>query len=438
MKVQLSLSIQYVPEWDAFAAVREVVQNGLDGETDGYKLTVEHSGSTLRVSNVGAKLDTKVWLLGQSGKRDGGDYRGQHGEGLKLASLVLARRGHDVKIVNGDESWTPKIEASDQFAGAEVLTIYTHKRQNDSGAFTVEIGNITKEAWALMKERFLFLNKPEKAIDTNYANVLMDEKFKGQVFVKGIWVQTNPDFRYGYDFKSIHTDRDRRMVSSWDMKYYAAKALEEAMTSNYLPAETVVDLLASQSHDAQDLASSYSTNTEVAAKVAAVFKARHGDSAIPVSSMAEAREVEHFGKKGVVVQQALVDVLRKNKEMHIDHVRTEAGNSVKHIYSWSDLSGEEKDTYREVVGLVEKAASELNFGKVEDRLTIVDFGDAALDGLFKSGSIQVAKRLLTDYEEFLATLVHEVAHAAGGDGSVGHERAEGKLFSRIVRGLTKD
>jgi hypothetical protein len=166
------------------------------------------------------------------------------------------------------------------------------------------------------------------------------------------------------------------------------------------------------------------------------FKTRHGDSAIPVSSMAEAREVEHFGKKGVVVQQALVDVLRKNKEMHIDHVRTEAGNSVKHVYSWSDLSVEEKDTYREVVGLVEKAASELNFGKVEDRLTIVDFGDAALDGLFKAGSIQVAKRLLTDYEEFLATLVHEVAHAAGGDGSVGHERAEGKLFSRIVRGLT--
>ena len=268
MKVQLSLSTQYVPEWDAFAAVREVVQNGLDGETDGYKLSVEHSGTTLRVSNVGAKLDTKVWLLGQSGKRDGGDYRGQHGEGLKLACLVLARRGHDVKIVNGDESWTPKIEASDQFAGAEVLTIYTHKRQNDSGAFTVEIGNITKEAWTLMKERFLFLNKPEKAIDTNYANVLMDEKFKGQVFVKGIWVQTNPDFRYGYDFKSIQTDRDRRMVSSWDMKYYAAKALEEAMTSNYLPAETVVDLLASQSHDAQNLASSYSTNTEVAAKVA--------------------------------------------------------------------------------------------------------------------------------------------------------------------------
>lgn len=438
MKVQLSISTQYVPEWDAFAAVREVIQNGLDGETDGYKLNVAHSGSTLRVSNVGAKLDTKVWLLGQSGKREGGDYRGHHGEGLKLACLVLTRRGHDVKIVNGDESWTPKIEASDQFAGAEVLTVYTHKRQNDSGAFTVEIGNITKEAWALMKERFLFLNKPEKAVDTSYANVLMDEKFKGQVFVKGIWVQMNPDFKFGYDFKHVQTDRDRRMVSSWDMKYYAAKAMEEAMTKNRVPAETVVDLLATQSHDVQDMAASYSTNVEVAAKVAEVFKSRHGENAVPVASMAEAREVEHFGKKGVVVQQALVDVLRKNKEMHIDNVRSEAKNAVKRVYSWSEFSDEEKVTYTEVVGLVEKAASELNFCPVEDRLTIVDFGDDKLDGLFKGGSIQVAKRLLTDYEEFLATLVHEVAHAAGSDGSVGHERAEGKLFSRIIRGLTRN
>ena len=226
MKFQLTIATNYCSTWGAWEGCRELVQNGLDAQDDGAEMKVSHHIDTFRVVSQGVKLDARVWLMGTTSKSSGG-YRGHFGEGLKLGVLALVRAGHEVKIINGDESWTPKLEASEVF-GDEVLTIYTHKRQNDSGAFTIEVSGITKEAWDLMKGRFLFLAKPKNVVETSYAQVLLDEHMKGRVFVKGIFVQNSPDLSAGYNFKQVETDRDRRMISGWDLRYNAAKAWEEA------------------------------------------------------------------------------------------------------------------------------------------------------------------------------------------------------------------
>ena len=430
MKFQLTISTKYVPDWGAWHGIRELVQNGLDSQDDGYEMKITHHGDTFRISNAGVKLDTRVWLMGTTSKSSG-NYRGHFGEGIKLATLALVRAGHDVKIINGDESWTPKLEASEVF-GDDVLTIYTHKRQNDSGAFTIEVGGITKEAWDLMRPRFLFLAKPKKTVETSYARVLLDDEMKGKVFVKGIFVQNSPDLSAGYDFKTVETDRDRRMVSGWDLRYNAAKAWEEAMThegGSHL--DTIVDMLQSNAPDVQNMGEGY-INAETATKVGEVFRKRHGEKSIPVTSMAAAREAEHYGFKGVVVQPGLMSVLKNESTMNLDKLREDHKTSAQKSYGWSDLTEAEQATYKVVVDLVESAAKDLGYDTVEDRLNIVDFGDPALDGTYQGGKVKVAKRLLSDLPEFLATLVHEVAHAQGGDGTVGHERAEGRLFSRII------
>lgn len=430
-KFQLTISTNYCANWGAWEGIRELVQNGLDGQDDGAELKVSHHGTTFRVSNTGVRLDPKVWLMGTSSKGSG-QYRGHFGEGLKLGVLALVRAGHEVKIVNGDESWTPKLEPSEVFGGDEVLTVYTHKRQNDSGAFTVEVGGVSKEAWDLMKARFLFLAKPKQAVETSYARVLLDDDMRGKVFVKGIFVQNSPDLAAGYDFKRADVDRDRRMVSSWDLRYNAAKAWEEAMTqAPETHAAKVLDLLQSSSPDVVNMSEGF-VAPEAASTVAKVFRDRHGDKSIPVASMAAAREAEHYGFKGVVVQAPLMAVLKNESTLNLDKLREDYKNSAQKSYGWSDLTAEEQAVYSDALALVQGAATELGYGTIEDRLTIVDFGDANLDGTFKGGKIEIAKRLLSDPEEFLITLVHEVAHAQGADGSVSHERAEGKLYARII------
>jgi len=436
--IETNISDAYVGRWGAWEGVREFVQNALDASDDGFEMKVRHSGDTLKITSVGARLQKDVWLMGVSSKASG-SYRGHFGEGLKLACLCLLRAGHDVKMINRDESWTPKLEGSEVFNGRTVLKVFTRVRENDCGVFTVEINGIDKEAWELMRPRFLALCPAKKSVETRYATVLLDPEFKGKVFVKGIFVQHNPQLAAGYDFKQLETDRDRKMVDSWDLRHHAGRAWEEAMTSAAVKVDVVLDLMATSAPDVQGVGDSTWGDHAVAARqaLAAAFVERHGDGALPVANMAEAREVGHYGKAGVVVPESLVAALRSTNALNLDAVRKEFKNSVKKTYGWGDLTADEQATYTDVVGMVEAAAADLGYAKVEERLTVVDFGDEALNGLHESvggvATIKIAKRLLTSFEDALRVLVHEVAHDNGGDGEKAHEAAEGKLFARIVR-----
>ena len=303
-KIQLTLSTGYVPTWGAWEGVREVMQNAMDAEDDGFAMDVRHNGvDTLRVSSDDVKLDPNVWLLGTSSKGSG-KYRGHFGEGFKLGVLALTRAGHEVKIINDDESWSPKIEESETFGGEDVLTIYTRSRNTSTRKFTIEIGGISKDTWATLKPRFLHLAKPKHVIETSRGGVILDKAYKGKVFVKGIYVQTKSDLAAGYDFSNVDTDRDRKMVDSWDLQNAASKAWEEAMTKKPEPKITrrVITMLEAGAVDVQGMGSMYGTvNPEVAKEVASHFRKEHGANAVPVTSMAESREVAHLGKKGVVV-----------------------------------------------------------------------------------------------------------------------------------------
>lgn len=439
-KLELSINCEYVRNWSVWEGVREVMQNAMDAQDDGFKMDARHNGKdTLRVSNEGVKLDPNVWLLGTTTKREG-NYRGHFGEGLNLSMLALVRGGHSVKIINGDESWTPKIEPSETFNGADVLTIYTHKRHNDIGKFVIEIGGIDRETWANLKPRFLDLAKPKRVVKTTRGDVILDKAFKGKIFVKGIYVEYRAELAAGYNFRNVDTDRDRKMVDTWDLKYNAAKAWEEAMTQDEAEPKItlrVVEMLNDNALDVEQMGDGYGINKTVAEKVGEVFKGKHGESAIPVQSMAESREVEHLGKRGIVVPRPLAKLLA-DEVGSIESARKSFSRATANVYGWDDLNDDERDVYGKVLNLVEPAASGLGHENVENRLTVVDFNDETLNGLHHpDGKIEVARKLLGDFEKFLSVLVHEVSHDHGIDGEKDHERAEGRLFSRIIASLVR-
>lgn len=440
MKFQLTVKNDYCKDWNAWEGIRELVSNARDAHEEGKPMSVSHHGDVLRIVNEDVKLTKDVWLMGFSQKASAG-ARGRFGEGLPVGTLALVRAGHEVKFINDDESWTPTLEQSEVFDGQDVLTIKTHQRQNATGKFTVEVGGIDQEAWDLMKTRFLFVTRPEKVVSTTHADVLLDENMRGRIFVKGIYVQTVSDLRAGYDFKNVTLDRDRRMVGTWDLRYHAAKAWEEAMTQ--APAEhadRVVDMLQNAAADVSEMGDNlnYQTQTDkekIVATVASAFRAKHGDEAIPVTSMAQAKVAEHYGKRGVVVQPSLMNVLRHEPKLDVDHVTRELGEQATKGYSWSDLSAEEQAVYTSVMKLVESTAADLGFSPVENRLSIVDFGDASINGMHKGGDIKLAKHVLADFDFALRVLVHEVTHDIAHDGEKMHEVAEGRFFARMVSKL---
>src|SRR4051812_6923729 len=111
MKFTLSLDCNNLPNWGAREGIRELLQNGIDAETEfSAPLSVRYrtDTSTLVIENKGAVIPLKALLTGYSTKRDKPNLRGKYGEGLPQGVLTLIRAGHSVKIRTGSEVWVPR------------------------------------------------------------------------------------------------------------------------------------------------------------------------------------------------------------------------------------------------------------------------------------------------------------------------------------------
>ena len=153
MKIELTIQPNYLSHWNNWSATREIIQNGIDAEQDGYPLQIIHTGKTLRVVSEGIKLPHEALLLGYTTKTDKEEMIGQWGEGLKMGMLVLARQGIPIRIRNQDEIWKPEIRQSEKF-NSQVLVVSIRKARKPCNDFVVEV-DLPQEEWEQYKGRFL-------------------------------------------------------------------------------------------------------------------------------------------------------------------------------------------------------------------------------------------------------------------------------------------
>lgn len=439
MKIELTIKTDYLPSWGAWEGVRELVQNGRDAEVEhSAPLTVRHrkESDTLVIENEGCTLPHEALLLGHSSKTDRADLIGKFGEGLKLGVLALVRAGHPVKIRSGSEVWVPSIQRSEQFK-ANVLVFDIQKGRKPENRVAVEIGNVGADEWEKMKGLFLFLRGTvgdEEVVSTYCGSLLLAERFHGKVFVKGIWVSNDPRLSFGYDFKDADLDRDRRMLSKYDLNYRTGVVWREALGTRPDLVRDFGRLLEKEGADVEgiDEWSAGYLPSDAKAALAADFRARHGENALPVGNLSESAEIEHLGKKGIIVPKSLRAVLEKE----LGSVAANKGKlreEVTHTYGWHDLDPTERENLRAAIGLV-NGVEPVTLESVD----VTDFRDSGIEGMFKDGRILVAKRALGNRRLTLEVVVHEVAHRAGGDGEMGHVRNIERIWSGIVAGLLDD
>ena len=191
------------------------------------------------------------------------------------------------------------------------------------------------------------------------------------------------------------------------------------------------DLISDGSRDVVGLVSNPSlTSSATRAAVTAQFSARFGDNVVPVANLGESQEVEHLGKRGVVVNPALGAILALSLGSKDDLVKA-AKEEVTRTLSWCDLSEVEQANLTDSIALVGAARPDCTIALVD----VVDFRSPALMGQFKGGRLLVAHRLLADRDETLATLVHEFCHRDGGDGEKDHVMSIENLWRDIVKHL---
>lgn len=437
MKIELSIKASYFPEWGLWEGLREILSNGRDAETElqaPLSVKLRREAEILVVENEGAVLPHEALLLGHTTKRENSNLIGRFGEGLKGGVLALVRAGHDVKIRSGSEVWIPSIRQSEKFK-ADVLTFDIQKGRKDEKRVAVEIGGITQDIWASMQDRFLFLKG--QLNDTNHVgcysgNLLLGDVLKGKVFVKGIFVNNDPKLSYGYDFKEAELDRDRKMLSKWDMNYKTQSIWREALGRRPDLISDFGKLLESQASDVEGVDEWNAQYLPEAARkeLVRVFQERHGVDALPVSSLAESAEIEHLGKRGVVVPKGLRLILERDLG-NVASNKAKLREEVTQTYSWHDITDAEKANINRAIDLINPVESmSLNL------LDITDFRDDNIRGMFKDGRILLARKILEDRSLTLRVMVHEVAHRTGGDGEKSHVSNIERIWAGIVQGLS--
>jgi hypothetical protein len=438
MKIELTIKSDYLPGWGLHEGVRELLQNAKDAEVEfSAPMSVRMRDDVLIVENEGCTMPYDALLLGHSTKTSRGDLIGKFGEGFKLGILALIRAGHSVKIRNGAEVWTPTLDWSEKFS-SKVLIFNIQGGRKDENRVQIEISGINPEYFKNeIKPRFLWLDKDgrraEERVETCYGTLLLSERYKGKLYVKGIFVENKPDLTVGYDLQDADVDRDRRMVGSYDFGRRSRLIWETAVATRPDLLDPFFQLIELQSPEMAgfDGWDARRLSPEIQAFVVNKFTERNGSDAIAVRNLGESAELDHFGKKGVICSEAMRAVV-ETKQGDFTAVKAALAKETVKVYSWSELSDLQKENLKRAISLVNPHAP-VGLEMVE----VCDFRSENLLGMHSAGKVSLSAKVLTIRSETLATLVHEVAHENGKDGEKGHVAEIERIWAGIVEALSK-
>jgi len=312
-KIELTIAPTYVPSWTYVDAIRELFQNALDQEVQNpeNKASWEYRDDKheLVIRNATSKLTTASLLLGHTTKAGDKATIGQFGEGYKIATLVLLREGKNVVFYNygNKEIWRPRFVKSRKF-GTSILTFFTEKtplwERVPSADLEIVIEGITPEEYygEIVPSNLHLRNDYEVLEETEYGSII---DLPGKVFVNGLYVCDYMPYTYGYNFKPEHIrlDRDRKMISDFDLRWMASK-----MWSNSKDIDKVLEMVALNKADVVYIkdVSRYKDWYNIAAEK---FFSEYGTDAIPVTSQAELESVP-AGYKGIVVSENYYSLVR--------------------------------------------------------------------------------------------------------------------------------
>lgn len=432
MRVDLTISCDYVPNWGIAEGVREIIQNAIDADVDGFKMDIKYSNEKLIVTSTGVGLDEKVLLLGKTSKLGRPDTIGHFGEGLKIGILALIRSGAEVMINNPlkKQVWFPSIRLMKRI-DEKVLSfdIEDHEFDESDRDLKIIVKGISQELWDTIRGNFLFLadEKPTGVMTTPYGDVLDGVDFGGKLYISGIFVQKS-QMVYGYNFKPnvMTIDRDRKMVNQYELEGLTTKMWTALAANDDDQLKLVEDLLKRNIPDVKDMV--YGYNFSLKEKLKTRFIAEFGENAVPVYSQEQLKLLEFAGKRPILLGEAFGRIVHDSMG-GIDKIKQEASTTV--LDDDIDLTVDEHVILSKALSIVQKEATE------PFNVEVVEFADKKIMGTCERSRkrVRISRQVLGSFRKTLETLVHEYAHAYGTDGEKSHIDHIEEIWSSIYEKL---
>ena len=217
--VSYGIDINYVKDWTVDKAVTEIYQNFID--FGNFETTFDKDYAEIANDFAPEMLD--FMLLGKSIKHNEHSI-GKHGEGLKLAMLVLYRNNIPCSLcfVNRDETEIISIypttvsTAFGESFGVVVDKIQqlTNIGKHKFSVFITGINDTVKE----ISDSIL----PAEAIDgIGYHGKVLKDGIKGNIYYGRLLFTYKKDIPYSIILnpKNLRVDRDRRIIGEFDLSY---------------------------------------------------------------------------------------------------------------------------------------------------------------------------------------------------------------------------
>lgn len=330
-RYELTISTKYVPDWTYIDAFRELFQNAIDNEqvNPQNKMCFKYNGDTITISNKTSKLDVSSLLLGSTTKADSKNTIGQHGEGYKIAFMVLLRIGKGIKVYNygNREVWDVKLVKSRRFSGELVPVVIVNKeyfwKSVPDNDLTIEVSNISSDEYESIKLKNLHLRNDIKYLgESIYGKIIANTEEKGNIYVKGLYVCNLADFKYGYSFEPeyIKLDRDRKLVSDFNASWNTSKIWSEVVNKDTTKESLLEYLLENTYKDIEYIKSvEVSSNIDLGKRMLILFKNRYGTESIPVINNSEMELARKAGYKPIIVGKAYYNLITAVNDINISN-----------------------------------------------------------------------------------------------------------------------
>lgn len=418
-KHELGISMNYVPDWGIIEAMRELFQNALDNQTrtpeNQMYWNYDKEAETITVGNKTSVLERKSLLIGESTKRNEQNTIGKHGEGYKLAFVVLIRQNKKVTVYNygAKEVWRIKVVKSRKY-GCEVPVVEIDKQhiwnKIPDNNLTITVEGITEEEYKLIENSNLHLKY--KNIENNnqtYFNtdaeddilkygmsqqILFNKEETGNIYVNGLYVGHLGNFFYGYNLRptDIKLDRDRKMLPEYDVKRTASRAVLKAMKLNNNIKEVILDLVKAEKMtkyaDLDYTRYVWDSNIDIIrAEVISDFEDTYGSDAIPVRNNENYKLAERLHKRPVFIPEYNYSIIEYSSW---------CTNKYKELNESKDAL---EDANQEGLNIMEHVNEELGSlkKKIEDFVSKYEYGlnDEQLEELEDIGEIANKLNMLT-------------------------------------------
>lgn len=327
-KYELTISTEYVSNWGIEEAVRELFQNAIDNEitTPENEMYFNYSkeDEKLMIGNKTSCLTLDTLLLGSSSKRNDKNTIGKHGEGYKIAFMVLLREGKSVTVYNygSREVWETKLVKSRRFGNQLVPCVFVNKvavwNKVPSHDLMIEISGITESEYAdIVKSNLNLQDDIGQFFESeNKGRVLLEDRYAGKVFVRGLYINSNSNFSCGYDFAPdvIELDRDRKLIDTFNLSWQSSQLwnsivnkADESEARNY-----ALNLIEQNSNDTRYIATVFSEqiHKELKNKALENFIETYGEKSVPVETQEELTVAMNQGKKPVMVKETLAKLIK--------------------------------------------------------------------------------------------------------------------------------